>query len=123
MEQRLLVPTASFLGGLAVWLVLGLLYATVASSEAMSPWSALARSAMPGGLIVLSVVRCRQAGGPKVGNVVRACVLLVMAAVTYLAGPVVAAILVACAAGTGGLLLLRPVEVPAPREAAAPPHS
>lgn len=80
MEKRFIVPASTFLGGIAVWLVLFFLF----KSEALDLWQELLFGFITGGLIVFSAFKCKLAGGPKVGNLFRAGILLVLGIFTYL---------------------------------------
>ncbi len=79
MEKRFIVPGSTFLGGIAVWLVLFFLF----KSETLDLWQELIFGVITGGLIVFSAFRCKLAGGPKTGNLFRAGFLLVMGIFTY----------------------------------------
>jgi hypothetical protein len=90
MEKRFIVPASTFLGGIAVWLVLFFIF----KSQALDLWQELIFGVITGGLIVFSAFSCKRAGGPKAGNLFRAGILLVMGIFTYLYIGVVSAIII-----------------------------
>ena len=90
MEKRFIVPASTFLGGIAVWLVLFFLF----KSETLDLWQELIFGVITGGLIVFSAFSCKRAGGPKAGNLFRAGFLLVMGIFTYFYIGIVSAIII-----------------------------
>jgi hypothetical protein len=97
------------LGGLAVWIVLLVIYAATDFMKEAEPWSGVWIALIGGGLVVVSGISCRMARGPRVGNIVRTVLLLIMAAVTYwVVGATGAAILLGGALVTGLMALFPP---------------
>ena len=90
MEKRFIVPASTFLGGIAVWLVLFFLF----KSQTLDLWQELIFGVITGGLIVFSAFSCKRAGGPKAGNLFRAGFLLVMGIFTYFYIGMVSAIII-----------------------------
>ena len=105
MGNKFLVPVVSFLAGLLLWLAVFVLYRPGSWMVERAPWPAAVVALAVGGLIVFASIRCRRAGGPRAGHIVRTGLLLVMAAFTYgkmgivPAGVLVAAAVVAAALG------------------------
>ena len=90
MEKRFIVPASTFLGGIAVWLILFFIF----KSETLDLWQELLFGVITGGLIVFSAFSCKRAGGPKAGNLFRAGILLVLGIFTYLYIGIVSAIII-----------------------------
>lgn len=90
MEKRFIVPASTFLGGIAVWLVLFFLF----KSQTLDLWQELIFGVITGGLIVFSAFSCKRAGGPKAGNLFRAGFLLLMGIFTYFYIGMVSAIII-----------------------------
>ena len=79
MDKQFVVPAVSFIAGLLLWVAFYVSHVTGDWIQRQAPWLELAWCLVVGGLIVYSAVRCRLAGGPRVGAFVRTGVLLVMA--------------------------------------------
>ena len=90
MEKRFIVPASTFLGGIAVWLVLFFIF----KSQALDLWQELIFGVITGGLIIFSAFSCKRAGGPKAGNLFRAGILLVLGIFTYFYIGIVSAIII-----------------------------
>ena len=111
MEKRFIVPASTFLGGIAVWLVLFFLF----KSQALDLWQELLFGVITGGLIVFSAFRCKLAGGPKAGNLFRAGFLLVMGILTYFYIGIVSAIII-LASMVAALLIALNTKQPEPKK-------
>ena len=91
-----MVPAVTFLSGLAVWIVFFVLY--LSGNLLQGLWLNMALILVAAGLILFSGIRCKKAGGPRMGSIVRACVLLVLALLTnWKVGGIEAGILLAAA--------------------------
>lgn len=100
MEKKFLVPAASFITAVLLWTALFVVYLSGSLTQEPELWLKAAISAVVGGLILFSGIRCYRAGGPKMGSIVRAMVLLVLALLTFWkSGPLEAAVLLVFAAG------------------------
>jgi hypothetical protein len=107
MEKKFFVPAVSMLAGVFVWIVFLVFHETVGEVNGWSTWLEMGLCLAAGGLIVFSGFRCRQVGGPRIGNIVRTIFLIVMTAITYWrVGNVVAAMPAAAAIVTGVLVLM-----------------
>jgi chromate transport protein ChrA len=80
MEKKFIVPAVSFLSGVAIWIVFFVLHLTGNLFQALLLNAGL--SLLAGGLILFSGIRCKKAGGPRMGSVIRASVLFVLALLT-----------------------------------------
>ncbi len=96
MEKKFIVPAVSFLSGVAIWIVFFVLHLTGNLLQAL--WLNPGLNLLAGGLILFSGIRCKKAGGPRVGSIVRACVLLVLALLTYWKVGVIEAVILLAAA-------------------------
>jgi hypothetical protein len=74
------------------------------SSSGLSSQQSILFSVVAGGLIALSGILCTFAGGPRLGNIVRTSLLLVLAAITYWQVQTTAALILLAAACVTGLL-------------------
>lgn len=81
MEKKFVVPAVTFLSGLAIWIVFFILYLSGNLLQGLYLNAALTLAA--GGLILFSGIRCKKAGGPRMGSIVRASVLFALALLTY----------------------------------------
>ena len=107
MERRFVVPAVSFIVGVLVWVALLVLHVTGSRVQDPAPWLGVASCLVVGGLIFFSAVRCHQAGGPRVGGIVRAAALFLMALFTFWKiGIVAACVLLAAAIVTGARALM-----------------
>ncbi len=107
MSNRFLLPAATMLVGIIIWVVFIVLHGANGWVHELSPWSDLAASLLAGGLIVYSGIRCRQVGGPRVGQIIRTCILLFMAIYTLLKLTVSAGILLILAAAPTAFMALQ----------------
>ncbi len=106
MEKEYVVPATTFLSGLAIWLLLLILHETGVLMNTMG--MQLATGLLTGGLLVFSGYRCRKALGPRVGNVIRAGVLIVMALISFWRiGDLAAGLLLASSIPTAIFALLK----------------
>ncbi len=106
MEKKLIIPAATFLVGLAAWIVLFILFLTNDWGSLSAAWPRWTLGLLPGALIAYSGIHCRQVGGPKIGNIVRSGVLLVLAVITWWkVGALAAIILLVAALVTGALAI------------------
>ncbi len=111
MEKKFIIPAGTFLLGLATWIVLFVVYQTNDWAEVVANWPDILLGLVPGLLIAYSGLHCRQVGGPRVGNIVRAGVLLVLTLLSWWKASLLAAIfLLLCALITGILILLGEVK-------------
>jgi hypothetical protein len=80
VEKKFMVPAGFFLGPVFIW---------IAAMVGYSSWFALSAPFsvglffILGVLILFSGVSCQKAGGPRMGNIIRSCVLLVLALLTW----------------------------------------
>ena len=81
MEKKFVVPATSFLAALAIWIAFFVLYQSGNLSQGL--WLTSALCLLAGGIVLFSGIRCKKAGGPRIGTIVRASVLLVLALLTY----------------------------------------
>lgn len=101
MEKKFIVPAAFFLGPVFIW---------IAAVIGYNSWFALSTTLSVGlffilGLLILfSGIRCQRAGGPRLGNIIRSSVLLVLAAVTWWKAGSMAGIAMLLSAVTLGLV-------------------
>jgi hypothetical protein len=106
MGNRFFVPAATMIAGVLVWVAFLVLHASVGGMDVRSPWPAAGWCLAAGGLIVFSGIRCRQVGGPRLGNIVRTGLLIVMTAITcWRIGILAAGVLAAAAIVTGFVAL------------------
>jgi hypothetical protein len=111
VEQKYTVPAATMGAAVAVWIALLVASGMGDWVAAYAPWSELAVGLVVGGTVVFSGVSCRRVGGPRIGQIVRTGLLLVMAAITYFwIGGVAATVLVACSLFTVAMALASPPE-------------
>jgi len=81
MEKKFVVPGFSFLAGLAVWITFFVIY--LSGNLLQGLWLTSGLCLIAGGIVLFSGLRCKKAGGPRMGSIIRACVLLVLALLTY----------------------------------------
>lgn len=81
MEKKFIVPAAFFLGPVFIWIAAVVGYG---SWFALSAHLSVALFFVLGAMILFSGIRCQRAGGPRLGNIIRSSVLLVLAVVTWL---------------------------------------
>jgi hypothetical protein len=106
MTNKLFVPVATMLAGVLVWVALLVLHEVSGGTNGRSLWLGAGLCLAAGALVVFSGVRCRQVGGPRLGNIVRTILLIAFAAVTcWRVGIIPAGVLVAGAIATGVLAL------------------
>jgi len=80
MEKKFIVPAVFFLGPVFIW---------IAAVVGHNSWFALTANYsvglffILGALILFSGIRCLRAGGPRMGNVIRSSVLLVLAVISW----------------------------------------
>lgn len=102
MEKRFVVPTVSFIAGVLIWVAFFVVNFVGRWVQRLAPWLEVASCLVVGGLILFSAVRCYKAGGPRVGSIVRAVVLLLMALLTiWKVGNMAACVLLVAAVLTG----------------------
>jgi hypothetical protein len=108
MKNKFFIPVAAMLAGIVVWVIFLILHETGIVLNPHSLWQSAISCLIAGGLIVFSGIRCRQVNGPRVGNVVRTILLIILAAITWWrVGIVVAGVLAAGAIVTGVLAMIR----------------
>jgi len=118
MEDRYKLPAATMLAGLFVWLAFLALHLTVRPVAALAPWLGVVLCACVGGLVAFSGFRCRQVGGPTLGNIVRTGLSLVLSALSaWLFGWLAAGVLLVAACVTAALALVGPAECAVPERA------
>jgi hypothetical protein len=123
MTNKFFIPAATFLAGLFIWIGFLVFYELGNGMNGGSLWRAAGMCLVAGGFIVFSGARCRQVGGPRLGNILRTIVLIVMAAITYWRiDPVASVVLVAAAIVTGVLARMAPY-IPIVREDVVPPSA
>ena len=107
MTNKFFVPAATMVAGMLIWVAFLVLHETGIGVTGRSPWPEAGLCLVAGGLVVFSGVRCRQVGGPRMGNIVRTVLLIVAAAVTgWRVGTLAAGVLVAAAIATGVVALM-----------------
>ena len=107
MRNKFFIPAATMLGGLFVWIAFLVFHEVNGGINESSLWPGAGLCLVAGGLVFFSAVRCRKVGGPRIGNIVRTVLLIVMAAITYWrVGTVDAAVLAATAIMAGVLVLM-----------------
>ena len=94
MERKFIVPATTFLAGIIVWLYF--FFFVVLDQSVV--WIELIFGIVIVGLIVISALACRRAGGPKSGNIFRSGILLVMGVLTFWKIGISAAIILVAAA-------------------------
>ena len=108
MEKRFVVPAVSFIAAVLIWVAFFVLYVMGRWVQGPGPWPEAGLCMVVGGLVLFSAVRCHQAGGPRVGSIVRAAVLLVMAIFTFWkVGIAAACVLLVAAIVIGARTLMR----------------
>ncbi len=104
MEKKFIVPAAFFLGPVFIWIAAVVGYG---SWFALSAPFSMGLFFLLGAMILFSGIRCQRAGGPRLGNIIRSSVLLVLAVVTWLkAGALAGAAILLCAVILGILAVL-----------------
>lgn len=112
MGNKFFVPAVTMLAGVLVWVAFLVLYEAVGGMNEQSLWLGAGLCLAAGGLVVFSAVRCRQVSGPRIGNIVRTVLLIVMTAITYWRIGIVAAGVLAAAAIVTGVLALAATDRP-----------
>ena len=79
MEKKFILPAATFLAGIIIWLY----FFFFTESDKSVVWIELIFGIIIGGLIVISAFACRRAEGPKSGNIFRSGILLIMSLLTF----------------------------------------
>ncbi len=79
MEKKYIVPASTFFAGVIVWVIFLLVY----SSEEITPMHEVILGIITGGLLLVSAYICRRVKGPKVGNIIRASLLFVLAVFSF----------------------------------------
>jgi hypothetical protein len=103
--NKFLVPGLTFVAGVLIWIVFFTMHAT--GLVFLSTWMRVTLATVTGGLLAFSALRCRLAGGPRLGNVVRAIVLLALAGSALIElGALIAGVLVFAALVPGVLAVL-----------------
>jgi hypothetical protein len=119
MASKFVVPASTMIAGLLVWIVALILHRAGAGAAEQSPWLVVGLCLVAGSLIAYSAVRCRRVNGPRVGNIVRTVLLIVMTGISYWRLGVLAAVVLAAAAiATGVLALKAPCSVEPPQGSA-----
>ncbi len=80
MEKKFIVPAAFFLGPVFIWIAAVVGYG---SWFALSAPFSMGLFFILGVMILFSGIRCLRAGGPRLGNIIRASVLLVLSVLTW----------------------------------------
>ena len=107
MEKRFVVPAVSFIAGVLIWVAFYVLNLVGSWVQRLAPWLEVASCLVVGGIILFSAVRCYKVGGPRVGSIVRAAVLLLMALLTiWKVGNMAACVLLVAAILTGTRALM-----------------
>ena len=108
MEKRFIAPGLTMLAGLFIWILMLLLHF---SSLELPMLIKVLMCLVAGGIVVYSGFFCRRVGGPRLGNIVRTILLLILAIITFWQIHLVAAlILFVSALFTGALALAGSVE-------------
>ncbi|MBK9099045.1 MAG: hypothetical protein IPM14_13165 [bacterium] len=79
MEKKFILPAATFLAGVIIWLY----FFFFGGTDQQVVWVDLTFGIVIGGLIVISAFACRRAEGPKSGSIFRSGILLIMALLTF----------------------------------------
>jgi len=107
MEKRFVVPAVSMVSGVLIWVVFFVVNLVGSLVQRLAPWLEVASCLVVGGIILFSAVRCYKVGGPRVGSIVRAVILLLMALLTiWKVGNIAASVLLGAAIVTGALALM-----------------
>ncbi len=107
MEKEFVVPAVSFVAAILIWVAFFVLHVVGSWVQGLAPWLGVALCLVVGGLILFSAVRCHLVGGPRVGIIARAGMLLLMAMFTFWkVGIIAACVLLAAAIVTGARALL-----------------
>jgi hypothetical protein len=111
VEKRYTVPAVTMLVGIAVWVAFLVASGSGDWVAEYAPWSELVVGLVVGGTVVFSGVSCRRVGGPRIGQIVRTGLLLLMAGITYFViGSVAGTALAACSLATAAMALASPPE-------------
>jgi hypothetical protein len=107
MEKRFVVPAVSFIAGVLIWVAFYVVNLVGSWVQRLAPWLEVVSCLVVGSLILFSAVRCYKVGGPRIGSIVRAIVLLLMALLTiWKVGNIAASVLLGAAIVTGALALM-----------------
>ena len=107
MEKRFVIPAVSFIAGVLIWVAFYVINLVGSWVQRLAPWMEVVSCLVVGSLILFSAVRCNKVGGPRVGSIVRAVVLLLMALLTiWKVGNIASGVLLVAAIVTGALALL-----------------
>jgi len=107
MEKRFVVPAVTFIAGVLIWVSFYVLNLVGSLVQRLAPWLEVGACLVVGSLILFSAVRCYKVGGPRVGSIVRAAVLLIMALLTiWKVGNIAAFVLLVAAILTGARALI-----------------
>ena len=107
MEKRFVVPAVSFIAGVLIWVAFFVINLVGSWVQRLAPWLEVASCLVVGSLILYSALRCYKVGGPRVGSIVRAGVLLLMALLTiWKVGNIAAGVLLVAAILTGARALV-----------------
>jgi len=107
MEKRFVVPAVFFLAGVLIWVAFFVINLVGSLVQRLAPWLEVASCLVVGSLILFSAVGCYKVGGPRVGSIVRAVVLLLMALLTiWKVGNIAACVLLVAAILTGARALM-----------------
>jgi hypothetical protein len=106
MDKKYFVPVATMLAGVLVGVVFVILRETSGLVNDKSLWTGAGFCLATGGFMVFSGLRCRQVGGPRVGNIVRTVLLIITAGITCLRAGIFGAGILAAAAIVTGVFFL-----------------
>jgi hypothetical protein len=106
MEKKFIVPAATFLAGVFIWVAFLVFHELGGGMNEKSLLLDAGLCMVAGGLIAFSAARCRRVGGPRIGTIVRTGVLIGMAVITYWRVDAVTACVLAVAASLTGVMLL-----------------
>lgn len=113
MEKKFILPGTTMLVGIAIWIAFLIIAGTNGEPSARMQ---VMQGLIVGGLFIFSALRCHHVGGPRVGSLVRAIVLLVLAVASYLKIGLLTAALLLIAAIVPVLLFLTSGAAPAEAE-------
>ncbi len=83
MEKKFIVPAVFFMAPVLIWIAVFIILATGSAPEGLPSWADTALFAVLGLMVLFSGFRCLKAGGPRMGNIVRASVLAVLCGLTW----------------------------------------
>ena len=109
MEKKFIVPAVTFLAGIFTWVAFLVLHESGGGVSDNSLLMDAGLCLVAGGLITFSAARCRRVGGPRIGNIIRTGVLIVMTAITFWRADAVTACVLMVATILAGIMVLMKV--------------